>query len=125
MGNWNSIDALPRRPADEDLPIGYYKELAAAAVASCAREYLEADHFLHETYEESYEILKNRKGKKADYDRGVLERKKVLAEGSLKMCMDFFKSERFDIFMPNTDKRWFIDALKAKAKRTRKAARRM
>ena len=38
--------------------------------------------------------------------------------------MRFFKSERFDVLMPDTDKKWFIKAVKDKAQRTLRATRR-
>lgn len=39
-------------------------------------------------------------------------------------CMRFFRSDRFDVLMPDTDKKWFIKAVKAKAQRTIHATRR-
>ncbi len=122
--NFASLDTLPRTPDTDDFPISYYKELATAGVKYCVLEYLDAIRFINVTYEEGMKMLKGRTGRKAEFDRQKLENDLIIAEATRDDCMRFFKSERFDILMPDTDKKWFIKAVKEKAQRTLRATRR-
>lgn len=122
--NFASLDTLPRTPDTDDFPISYYKELATAGVKYCVLEYLDAIRFIHVTYKDGMDALKGRTGRKAEFDRQKLENDLIIAEATRDDCMRFFKSERFDILMPDTDKKWFIKAVKAKAERTMHATRR-
>lgn len=122
--NFHSLDTLPRRPDTDDFPISYYKELATAGVKYCVLEYLDAVRYLSTTYKNGMESLKGKTGRRADFDRQKLENDKIIAEATMEDCMRFFKSERFDVLMPDTDKKWFIKAVKAKAERTMHATRR-
>ena len=122
--NFPSLDTLPRRPDTDDFPISYYKELATAGVKYCVLEYLDAIRFINVTYKEGMEVLKDRTGRKAEFDRQKLENDLIIAEATRDDCMRFFKSERFDVLMPDTDKKWFIKAVKDKAQRTLRATRR-
>ena len=122
--NFHSLDTLPRRPDTDDFPISYYKELATAGVKYCVLEYLDAISFIHVTYKDGMDALKGKTGRRADFDRQKLENDRIIAEATMEDCMRFFKSERFDVLMPDTDKKWFIKAVKAKAERTMHATRR-
>lgn len=122
--NFHSLDTLPRRPDTDDFPISYYKELATAGVKYCVLEYLDAVRYLATTYKNGMESLKGKTGRRADFDRQKLENDKIIAEATMEDCMRFFKSERFDVLMPDTDKKWFIKAVKDKAQRTLRATRR-
>lgn len=122
--NFHSLDTLPRRPDTDDFPISYYKELATAGVKYCVLEYLDAIRFINVTYEDGMKMLKGRTGRKAEFDRHKLENDLIIAEATMEDCMRFFRSDRFDVLMPDTDKKWFIKAVKAKAQRTIHATRR-
>ena len=93
-------------------------------VFTCVLEYLDAVRYLATTYKNGMESLKGKTGRRADFDRQKLENDKIIAEATMEDCMRFFKSERFDVLMPDTDKKWFIKAVKAKAERTMHATRR-
>lgn len=122
--NFASLDTLPRTPDTDDFPISYYKELATAGVKYCVLEYLDAISFIHVTYKDGMDALKGKTGRRADFDRQKLENDRIIAEATMEDCMRFFKSERFDVLMPDTDKKWFIKAVKDKAQRTLRATRR-
>lgn len=124
MADWTIIDSMERVPKG-DFPMENYLNIGAAVVKACAQEYLESTHFLWTIYDEKKEELIKQSGWQAKQAIRVLETKRSMAERSIETCMTFFKSERFHLFMPNTDQRWFISALKEKAKRTCNSRRRM
>lgn len=122
--NFSSLDTLPRTPDTDDFPISYYRELATAGVKYCVLEYLDAVRYLSTTYKDGMESLKGKTGRKAEFDRKKLEDDLIIAEATMEDCMRFFRSDRFDVLMPDTGKKWFIKAVKAKAERTIHATRR-
>ncbi len=123
--NFSSLDTLPRTPETDDFPISYYRELATAGVKYCVLEYLDAFRFINITYVEGMKMLKGQVGHKADFDRQKLEDNKVIAEATMEDCMRFFESERFDVLMPDTNKRWFINAIKKRARSTLNSKRKL
>lgn len=115
------LDALPNVSEEEVFPIRNYQELAAAVVKVAADDYIKARKFLRKERRKRRVRIMNTyiKYKNKVYAAKMCSKmvKSLLkdidyAERDIYECEAFFLSDRFAIFMPNTDGRDFLNALR-------------
>lgn len=98
-----NIDSIPRR-LDHDLPIVNYQNFAVNWCKAVALEYMSAVWYL-----QSKHLVKSERSK---------------YEGTCQQCEQFFRSELFNILMPEINGKMLIEMLKKKAM-TEKQPRRL
>lgn len=98
---------------EDTCPAINYWKLAAEVVRVSAMDFINAKLFIEETYPQKIATLKaKRKNRRTQAMITKLECQKTQAEKAMKASELFFLSERFDIFMPNTDGQAFLDKLR-------------